>query len=106
VADPYKLLFTDEQRKIVTLDKAINLLFSAAVSLENLYEHARTQAILAHRMTVLGQLLGTHPEEHIGYDDENERPTEEKNTAARGPRAEGTSSGGEPSLLSAAIQSD
>lgn len=81
VGDPYKILFTDEQRKILTLDKAIQLLFDVALDVESLYQNPRRQAILAHKMTLRGQLLGTNAMVNIGCADDNEHCKED--SAAR-----------------------
>lgn len=101
VVDPYKILFNDEQRKLIPLDKAIQLLFDTALDLESLYQDPRKQAILAHRMTVRGQLLGTAPEEFIGYSYDHNRTQED--TASWSSREEGTSSGAEPGVLPAKV---
>lgn len=66
VYDPYEAMFTEEQRKIVSLGSAISLLLGDAVDEESLYQKPRTQAMLAHRMTLRGQLLGADPDSYIG----------------------------------------
>lgn len=77
VGDPYEILFTEEQRRVLTLDKAIQLFFGTALDLKSLYQKPRQQAILACKMVLRGQLLGTDPLGDIGYSEGHEQPKED-----------------------------
>jgi len=96
VCDPYEAMFTEEQRKLVSLGAAINLLLGDVVDEESLYQKPRTQAMLAHRMTLRGQLLGTDPESYIGYSGEHgwSCGKGQEDTEIGSPREAGAASGG------------